>query len=294
MKTVNKAVNDWLVAVSGRAKSATVSNYRNWLQFFTDQHGGKLLADCDRAVVNLAVQSLRARVDAGEIGGESAYWYAYTLRRFFRWCYSEGIVEADPSVDVVAVKPPLKRVSKAMKVDSFKAIGDVALHRRDVAILQFLAASAARPSEVVSLRVDRIDFIERTAVVDGKVGPRTVQFDRQAGRALREWLLVRKSDSPFVFVSLVGPRAGQAMRVDGVRQLFRRLARRAGITDDPRISTKYVRHLVLLLTRKEHDLEVTRKRAGHKRLETTTIYAPADDSEIVAAMGSTGKILRGD
>ena len=60
---------------------------------------------------------------------------------------------------------------------------------RDVAILEFLYATAARVSEVCALNVDDVDFARRTARLSGKGGrDRTVPFGVPADRALRAWL----------------------------------------------------------------------------------------------------------
>ena len=60
---------------------------------------------------------------------------------------------------------------------------------RDVAILEFLYATAARVSEVCALNVDDVDFARRTARLSGKGGrDRTVPFGVPAERALHAWL----------------------------------------------------------------------------------------------------------
>ena len=60
---------------------------------------------------------------------------------------------------------------------------------RDVAILEFLYATAARVSEVCALNLDDVDFARRTARLSGKGGrDRTVPFGVPAERALRAWL----------------------------------------------------------------------------------------------------------
>ena len=60
---------------------------------------------------------------------------------------------------------------------------------RDVAILEFLYATAARVSEVCALNLEDVDFARRTARLSGKGGrDRTVPFGVPAERALRAWL----------------------------------------------------------------------------------------------------------
>ncbi|MBS2554656.1 tyrosine-type recombinase/integrase, partial [Catenulispora sp. NL8] len=60
---------------------------------------------------------------------------------------------------------------------------------RDVAILEFLYATAARVSELCALNLDDVDFARRTARLSGKGGrDRTVPFGIPAERALQAWL----------------------------------------------------------------------------------------------------------
>jgi len=60
---------------------------------------------------------------------------------------------------------------------------------RDVAILEFLYATAARVSELCALNVDDLDFDRRTARLSGKGGrERVVPFGVPAERVLRAWL----------------------------------------------------------------------------------------------------------
>jgi integrase/recombinase XerC len=73
--------------------------------------------------------------------------------------------------------------------DAAAAPGNDPLALRDLAILEFLYATAARVSEVCALNLDDVDFTRRTARLAGKGGrDRTVPFGVPAERALRAWL----------------------------------------------------------------------------------------------------------
>ncbi|MEZ0108386.1 integrase/recombinase XerC [Catenulispora sp. EB89] len=102
-------------------------------------------------------------------------------------------------VRLVTPKPrsPLPTVlSQRQMSDALATAADDAATRpteplalRDVAILEFLYATAARVSEVCALNVDDVDFARRTARLSGKGGrDRTVPFGVPAERALRAWL----------------------------------------------------------------------------------------------------------
>ena len=102
-------------------------------------------------------------------------------------------------IRLVTPKPrsPLPAVlSQRQMTDALtKAADDAATHPndplalRDVAILEFLYATAARVSEVCALNLDDVDFTRRTARLSGKGGrDRTVPFGVPAERALHAWL----------------------------------------------------------------------------------------------------------
>jgi integrase/recombinase XerC len=102
-------------------------------------------------------------------------------------------------VRLVTPKPrsPLPAVlSQRQMSDALSSAADNAtthpqdpLALRDVAILEFLYATAARVSEVCALNLDDVDFARRTARLSGKGGrDRTVPFGVPAERALRAWL----------------------------------------------------------------------------------------------------------
>lgn len=102
-------------------------------------------------------------------------------------------------VRLVTPKPrsPLPAVlSQRQMSDALASAADAAtthpqdpLALRDVAVLEFLYATAARVSEVCALNLDDVDFARRTARLSGKGGrDRTVPFGVPAERALRAWL----------------------------------------------------------------------------------------------------------
>ena len=102
-------------------------------------------------------------------------------------------------VRLVTPKPrsPLPAVlSQRQMTDALTAAADDAathphdpLALRDLAILEFLYATAARVSEVCALNLDDVDFTRRTARLSGKGGrDRTVPFGVPAERALHAWL----------------------------------------------------------------------------------------------------------
>jgi integrase/recombinase XerC len=87
---------------------------------------------------------------------------------------------------------------------------------RDVAILEFLYATAARVSEVCALNVDDVDFERRTARLSGKGGrDRTVPFGVPADHALRAWLADTARGSVLTAARANGAKRAAAARGTG-------------------------------------------------------------------------------
>jgi len=82
-----------------------------------------------------------------------------------------------------------RQMSDTLTAAATAAAAQDPLALRDLAILEFLYATAARVSELCALNVDDLDFTRRTARLTGKGGrDRTVPFGLPAERALRAWL----------------------------------------------------------------------------------------------------------
>src|SRR5690606_23953786 len=104
---------------------------------------------------------------------------------------------------------------------------------RELAMLMFVAETAARPGEVASLRLDDLDLERLEATVNGKTGKRTVVFSRHTAQALADWLEMRrhlmscwKKEHDYVFVSIGAPTMCEPIGSGSIYQIFKRTARR--------------------------------------------------------------------
>lgn len=75
-------------------------------------------------------------------------------------------------------------------------------NKRDFAIVTLYTYTGIRRSECVNLRLDQINLIAKEIYVVGKGDKqRTVYLNDKTVHAIREYLKVRNSDSPYLFVS---------------------------------------------------------------------------------------------
>ncbi len=120
------------------------------------------------------------------------------VRGFFAWAVEEGVIDADPSLRIVAPKRgrTLPKVATGAAVQGMlddlgarAASGDPLL-LRDHALLELLYAAGIRVSELCGLDVDDLDRGRRTVRVLGKgAKERVVPFGMPALRALDAYLV---------------------------------------------------------------------------------------------------------
>ena len=152
---------------------------------------------------------------------------------------------------------------------------------RDLALVAFVADTGCRRGEAASLRIVNLDLENGEALVDGKTDERLVDFGDRTAKALRAWLDVRPEvDHDYVFVSFSnGPSNDDPLGVGGIYQVFKRLARAAGVTG--RFNPHAVRHLVGQQFTDKSNLELARQKLGHRDIATTADFYANQDRERV-------------
>lgn len=204
------------------------------------------------------------------------------FRRFFHWALREGLVQADPTLRLLAAKQPL-RVPKTLseaQVEALLAAPDVhdALGLRDRAMLELLYASGLRVSELVSLKTLHVSLNESVLRVMGKGSKeRLVPYGQIAGEWLARYLrearpdLLQGRQSDALFVTSAGPKAGTSMSRVMFWNLVKRYAVQAGISAP--LSPHTLRHAFAThLLNHGADLRAVQMLLGHADISTTTIY----------------------
>lgn len=210
------------------------------------------------------------------------------LRKYFRFVIDSGVtIEPALFSSLAASKVPSRLPRHLSEQEAESLIDRVAAGRygglhpeRDTAILEFLYGTGVRVSELCSLRIADIDFMQRTAsVIGSKRGKsRTVIFGDFALKALEQYFLTDRKMLPkpylkdfnveiaghedeFLFTSSRGHRLDQ--------REVRRILERSGSKVSPHgLRHSYATHLL----NNGADLRSVQELLGHSRLETTQIY----------------------
>lgn len=136
----------------------------------------------------------------------------YVISAFLRFIYKENYVCTDFSKLIVFPKQPVKIPTVYSKDDIQKALQMINLNtvkgKRDYAIILLAYRLGLRSSDIVSLKFENIDFVnKRINLIQIKTKiPLTLPLLPEINRAIREYLKVRpKSQFKEIFLSSLAP-----------------------------------------------------------------------------------------
>ena len=181
----------------------TVAAYRTDVRLFAEWVE-RLRIERPREVTRTTARRYIASLSTREFARRSIARKAASLRRYFAWALSEGLVDDDPMVGVQARGGDgrLPRVLDRRELEHLlegESTEDepVWRRRRDDAVLEVLYAAGVRVSELCSLQLDQTHIESAFLVVWGKGSKeRRVPLGQPAQRALRAWLEIRHEAAP--------------------------------------------------------------------------------------------------
>ena len=225
------------------------------------------------------IRALVAKVHRQGAQGRSLQRLLSAIRGFFHFLVREGVVDANPALDVRAPRSgrQLPGVLDVEQVSRLVAIpGDDPLAVRDRAILELFYSSGLRLAELVGLDLTDVDLTDRQLRATGK-GRKTrdLPVGRHAAAALTEWLKVRAElAAPDESALFVGRRGGRL----GARAIQVRLSRHAGLQGlDRRVYPHLLRHsFASHLLESSGDLRAVQELLGHADISTTQVYTHLD------------------
>ena len=200
------------------------------------------------------------------------------FKRYFRWALREHLVQADPTLKLLAARQPL-RVPKTLseaQVDALLAAPDVdtPLGLRDRTMLELMYASGLRVSELVTLKTVHLGLTEGALRVTGKGSKeRLVPFGEEAHVWLQRYLATARGE-------ILHGQASDALFVTGrggamTRQMFWKLVKAHALRGGVQVplSPHTLRHAFAThLLNHGADLRAVQLLLGHADIATTTIY----------------------
>lgn len=245
-------------------------------------------------VDTLAVRSFLAALHREGLGRRSQGRSLSAVKSFFRWCYRQGRVEANPAAPVRTPKHE-KRLPRHLRPGEIEELleaprGDDPRSRRDRALLELLYSTGLRVGELVSLDWGDLDLSARTLRVVGKGSKeRMVPFGRPAAAALRDWLEVweeeRAQADPAERSSAEEPvwlnNSGGRLSDRSVRRILDKHVEAAALAAGVHPHT--LRHTFAThLLEEGADLRAIQELLGHASLSTTQRYTHLEVDRLLA------------
>ena len=208
------------------------------------------------------------------------------IRAFFRFLRLEGYTDTDPCELLEAPRfgRTLPDILSVEDIDSMIAALDPGKDEtpRTHAIIETLYGSGLRVSELVELRMSRVNLDEGYVIITGKGNKqRLVPLSPESIRLIREYLPIRerlkiKPDSSDIL--FLNRRGGMMTRVM-VFYVIRDSAAAAGIIK--RVSPHTLRHsFATHLLEGGANLRAIQEMLGHESISTTEIYIHLDRSRL--------------
>lgn len=201
-----------------------------------------------------------------------------SMRRFYRYCLRENLIQNDPTLQIESPKLPrsLPKSLNEQEVEDLLNAPDISqpIGLRDRAMLELLYASGLRVSELVTVKVNEVSTQDGVVRVTGKGSKtRLVPMGEEAADWITKYLkearpeILQKRLNDALFVTA----RAEAMTRQAFWYLIKRYALQAGI--HKHMSPHVLRHAFAThLLNHGADLRVVQMLLGHSDISTTQIY----------------------
>lgn len=201
------------------------------------------------------------------------------IKGLFSFAVKEGFINQDCTLAIATPKVP-SRLPKALSVREVDQLLSVVkasepVGYRNQAILEFMYATGARISEVVSLDIDDLNLADSVVILNGKGGKqRMVPIGEYAVRALNKYLVSARpsfnSGKNVATAAVFRNQRGGRLTRQGIWGMLHQVAQLAGISD---LTPHSLRHsFATHLLEGGADIRVVQELLGHASVATTQIY----------------------
>ena len=186
------------------------------------------------------------------------------LRKFYDYLVRDGLLDRSPLMLIQFKRPP-SRIPDPLSEAEAERLIEAAEGPRDRALAELLYATGCRASELTGMRVEDVNFPERTICVGGKgLKEAFVFFGNKAEEALRRHLDGRTGGHLFL------GRRGGSLSPRTVGAIIKKLGQRVGLAGvhPHRLRHSFASHLI----DSGADVMYVKELLRHESVRTTQIY----------------------
>lgn len=271
---------DYLTVEKGLSEN-TLESYRGDLARFSGflaENGESATAFTRNSVLSFCLKQMDEKKSPATVARALS-----AIRGYARFLILEKVADDDPTENMRNMKG-WRRLPKALSASDIRALldapGDGHFGLRDRAMMELMYSSGLRVSELITMKLDDINFDAGFLQVTGKgEKARIIPANTRAIDSVKEYilrgrpLLLKGARSSYLFISQGGRRI--------TRQRFWQCIKEYGRKLDINISPHVMRHsFATHLLDGGADLRSVQKMLGHSDIATTQIYTKVTTSRL--------------
>lgn len=246
----------------------TLDAYRRDLENFSDSAGVDDINSVSRLMINSYVRILREK----KYAPTSIIRKVASLRGFFKWATSVGVIEKNPASTLEQPKVP-QRLPKVVTVKEIESMLHNNLTPIQHVIMELLYSCGLRVSELVNLKVNDIDLASKYVRCFGKGSKeRIIPIGDVAKQTVKEYLPLRD-----FIIKKYNLGTKRLLILDSGRLITRQdvytFIHEQGKLINKNISPHTLRHsFATHLLENGADLRIVQELLGHSDVSTTQLY----------------------
>lgn len=249
----------------------TIDGYKkDLINFF--EYTNKKYKDIKRSDITNYISNLSKTLDSRSVNR-----HIVSIRNYFKFLLRNAYIKENPCDDIVGLKMP-KTIPHVLSEEDINKLLDIevidARTSRNRAMMELMYSCGLRVSELLSLKINDIDFNMNIVKCFGKGSKeRIVPLSDMATYYLKEYIdtyritLLKNNRSDILFLNI----RGSSLSRQGFFKILKELAREKGINKD--LSPHTIRHsFATHLINHGADLRSVQTMLGHENIKTTQIY----------------------
>lgn len=258
---------EYLEIEKGLAQN-TIDAYRRDLEKFSDNINAENLREIDRGKINLYVRMLKEN----KYAPTSIIRKIASLRGFFKWATSIGIIDKNPASTLEQPKVP-QRLPKVITVKEVEELLHNNLTPLEHVMMELLYSCGLRVSELVNLKVNDIDLSSKYVRCFGKGSKeRLIPIGETAKNIVKEYLVERD-----ILIKKYNITSKRLLILENGRYVTRQdvynFIHAQGKLIHKNISPHTLRHsFATHLLENGADLRIVQELLGHSDVSTTQLY----------------------